>query len=123
MLVAAYGTLRGGQHSARFLTHRHGKDSVKEVRTEVVEDYGLYHAWRYGFDCPFAVKEKGKKITVTILEIADGAAANDIDDGESWGYDKTPIGNGVFMYVANAQQANSDDLEPIASGDWLRKEA
>lgn len=125
MLIAAYGTLRGGQHSAKFLTDRYGLDSVKELRTEVVKGYALYHAPRFGFDCPFAVKEDDKHITVTILDISDNGAAADIDRGESWGYNKTPIDDSkttpIYMYVAKPEQMAKGDTQEVASGDWLNK--
>lgn len=121
MLIASYGTLRGGQHSAKYLTDKYGMDSVKEIETKVIKGYALYHAPRFGFDCPFAVKDRNKKITVTILDIQDGLAADDIDRGESWGYDKTPIGDDTFMYVAKPTQVENGDLEEIHSGDWLKR--
>lgn len=122
MLIAAYGTLRGGQHSAKYLTDKYGLDSVKEVETKTIDGYALYHGPRYGFDCPFAIKQEGKKITVTVLDISDNGAAADIDRGESWGYDKTPITDNVFMYVAKPEQAKDPILREVVTGDWLNRE-
>lgn len=123
MKIAAYGTLRGGQLSAKYLTDIYGKESVKELGTEVLQGFALYHAPRFGFDCPFAVKEEGKTLTVTILDIADNGASDDIDEGESWGYSKILIDEDreIYLYLTRQRQIDRGDLTLIPSGDWLKE--
>lgn len=135
MKIAAYGTLRGGLHSAKYLTDRYGADSVKVLGEYDLPGFNLFTRPIYmtgapapdanrpnAIDCPFAVPGEAT-IKVTLLDIDDNGAARAIDSGESWAYDKTPIvvpGFGeAFIYQARNQQDPRYTL--VSSGDYLNR--
>jgi gamma-glutamylcyclotransferase (GGCT)/AIG2-like uncharacterized protein YtfP len=124
MKIAAYGTLRGGLHSARYLTHKYGQDAVKELGTHRLKGFDLYTAPMFGVDCPFVYKGEGT-ITVTLLEISEPDASADIDRGESWAYDKVKIKidgvkGDVFMYQAKKERTKNFKL--VTTGDYLKRD-
>jgi gamma-glutamylcyclotransferase (GGCT)/AIG2-like uncharacterized protein YtfP len=123
MKIAAYGTLRGGLHSAKYLTDKYGPDSVKVLDEYKLPGFDLYAYPTFGFMCPYAFPGE-RTLKVTLLEISDNGAAADIDRGESWGYDKVQVElpgveGPVFIYQAHPWRVgNWNDL--IESGDFLK---
>lgn len=123
MKIAAYGTLRGGLHSAKYLTNKYGIDSVKVLGEYELPGFNLFTRPFMGIDCPFAVPGDGT-LKVTLLDIGEDGPADDIDRGESWAYDKTlvlvPDFGEAFIYQARDHQDSRYKL--VANGDYLKRD-
>jgi gamma-glutamylcyclotransferase (GGCT)/AIG2-like uncharacterized protein YtfP len=137
MKIAAYGTLRGGLHSARFLTDRYGQDSVKVLGDYELPGFNLFTRPVYltgaparssalpgTIDCPFVVPGAGT-VKVTLLEISDNGAAAAIDRGEAWAYDKVPVVVPGFgeAFVYRAKNYAHPQYKVVPGGDYLKREA
>lgn len=133
MRIAAYGTLRGGLHSAKYLTDRFGPDSVKVLGEGDLPGFNLFTRPIYmnggpapdanrpnAIDCPFAVPGNGT-IKITLLEIDDNGAARAIDSGEAWAYDKTLISGFEDTFIYQARDHNDPRYTLVPSGDYLNR--
>lgn len=121
MKIAAYGTLRGGLHSAKYLTDKYGLDSVKILGDFRLPGFSLYTKLMFGINCPFATPNLNDSIKITLLEISEPYAAQDIDRGESWGYDKIPVMIPGFtkVYLYQSRKKPDDTYTLIPTGDYL----
>lgn len=126
MKIAAYGTLRDNLHSAKYLTRKYGPDAITDLGTYRQDGHRLYAQWMTAMQiwCPFAVIDPEANMVVSLLEIANGPAAIDIDKGESWAYDKVRIGSPlttdhVWMYQSRRHHPEADWIE-VPDGDYAQ---